>query len=118
MEVANLELASGEFDKALTSFKLALVEKPNDEEAKTSYENLVAYNQVKQVIEDAKWDDAITKANNLLEKDSLVSSMINELKQYVEIAEGNKEQQKNALEKIEQLKKIISEKKYGDAENL
>lgn len=101
MEMAKSELASGEFDKALTSFKLALDEKPNDEEAKTSYENLLAYNQVKEAIESAKWDDALTKANTLLKKETLVSSIKNELEKYVEISKANKKQHKVVSEELE-----------------
>ncbi|WP_018393552.1 lysozyme inhibitor LprI family protein [Bacillus sp. 37MA] len=118
MEQAKLALANGEFDKALASFELALDEKPKDEEAKVSYENVVAYNQVKEDIEHAKWDDALTKANHLLKEEALVSSMKKGLEQFITTAETSKEQDKMVSEKVAQIKSVTSEKKYREAQKL
>ena len=75
MEQGKLALANGEFDKALASFELALQEEPNDKDAKLLHERLVALNQVKEAMENTKWDDALTKANSLLKDTTLESSV-------------------------------------------
>ncbi|WP_129725997.1 lysozyme inhibitor LprI family protein [Ectobacillus funiculus] len=116
MEQGKLALANREFDKALASFELALKEEPKDKEAKVLYERLVVLNQVKEAIENAKWDDALTKANNLLGNGTLESSVKKELEQYVKTAEASKAQYKTVSEKVAYIKGLVNEGKYGEAQ--
>lgn len=116
MEQGKLALANGEFNKALASFELALEEEPKDKEARTLYEGLVSLNQVKEAIENAKWDDALTKANSLLKDKTLESNVKKELEQYVQTAETSKAQYKTVSEKVEYIKGLVTEKKYSEAQ--
>lgn len=113
MEQGKLQLADGEFDKALASIELALDEKPKDKEAKKMYEDLVAYNQVKDAMENAKWDEALSKANNLLKKETLANSIKSELEKDIKIAKDNKEKNEVESEESESEEKVtLSNKKY------
>ena len=113
MEQARLQLADGEFDKALASVEIALDEKPKDEEAKAMYENLVAYNEVEDAMENEKWDEALTKANNLLEEKTLVNTMKSKLEKDIKIARDNKEKNEVMPEELEPEEKVtVSKKQY------
>lgn len=116
MEQGKLALANGEFDKAQASFELAMDEKPKDEEAKGLYEDLTAYNEVKKEIEDAKWEDAIKKANSLLREEDLAGSIKKELEQYVKTAKSQKEQSGEVAKKLEEIKNSIGQGNYDDAQ--
>jgi uncharacterized protein YecT (DUF1311 family) len=112
MEQGKLQLASGELDKALASIELALDEKPKDKEAKEIYEDLVAYNEVKDAMENAKWDEALNKANNLLKKDPL-SSIKTELEKDIKTAKENKKQNQGVEEELETDENVtVSNKEY------
>lgn len=116
MEQGKLALANGEFDKALASFELALEEEPNDKDAKMLHERLVALNQVKEAMENTKWDDALTKANSLLKDATVESSVKKELEQYIKTAESSKVQYQTVSEKVAYIKGLVNEKKYNEAQ--
>jgi uncharacterized protein YecT (DUF1311 family) len=97
MKDATSEVENGEFDKALESLDVALEEKPEDKEARTLYENIKALNQVKEAIDGTDWEEAVTKAMNLLKEDTLAKGIKAEAEQYInqaesELAAANKEE--------------------------
>jgi vacuolar-type H+-ATPase subunit I/STV1 len=112
MEQGELAIANGEFDKALGLFELATNEEPKEQEAKKQYGYLVAFFHVQEAFDKQQWDKVITKANNLLINESLASNMKKELKQKVETAEVNKA----VVEKVTNIKDLIKNKKYTDAQ--
>ncbi|WP_049665067.1 lysozyme inhibitor LprI family protein [Bacillus sp. FJAT-27231] len=116
MEQGKLALANGEFDKAQASFELALDEKPKDEKAKGLYEDLTAYHEVEKAIEEAKWEDALTKANHLLQEDHLADSLKKELEEYVKTAESHDEESSEVAKKLEEIKSSIGQGNYSDAQ--
>lgn len=116
MEQGKLALANGEFDKALASFELALDEKPKDEEAKALHEELTAYNEVKKDAEEADWDEVLAKANSLLKEGDLAAGLKEELEQFVQTAEGSKEQSNVVAKKLEEIKSSLGEGHYAEAQ--
>jgi uncharacterized protein YecT (DUF1311 family) len=118
MKQGELALSNGEFDKALASFEIALNQKPKDEDARKAYESIAAYNEVKMAVDEAKWDDVLSKAENLLKKEQLAGSIKGKLNEYTKLAETNRENHKYVSEKIEDIKRLVNEKKYKDAQTL
>lgn len=116
MEQGKLALADGEFDKAQASFELALDEKPKDEEAKRLYENVSDYNEVKKDIEEADWEDALTKAKSLLKEEDLAANMKEALEEYVKTASDNEKQSDDVAKKLEEIQQTIGAGDYGDAQ--
>jgi hypothetical protein len=112
MEQAKLALANGEFDKALGLFELATNEEPKEQEAKLQYDNLIDFFQVQETLESQQWDIVITKANNLLEKESLTGSMKKELKKSIATAEASIA----VTEQINKIENLIKDKKYIEAQ--
>ncbi|HEY9576606.1 MAG TPA: lysozyme inhibitor LprI family protein, partial [Pseudobacillus sp.] len=91
-------------------------EKPKDEEAKGLYEDLSAYHEVEKAIQDAKWEDALTKANRLFEEENLAGSLKKELEQQVKTIESNNEQSSEVAKKLEEIKNSIGQGNYSDAQ--
>ncbi|KIL76436.1 lysozyme inhibitor LprI family protein [Bacillus badius] len=116
MEQGKLALADGEFDKAQASFELALDEKPKDGEAKRLYENVSDYNEVKKDIEEADWEDALTKAKSLLKEEDLAANMKEALEEYVKTASDNEKQSDAVAKKLEEIQQTIGAGDYGDAQ--
>lgn len=118
MEQGKVALAKGEFDKALGLFELALEEKPKDQEALQNYENLTLLGDIEDSIEQANWEDALTKANILLEEEDLPSNLKQEVERLAQQAETEKGKKQAVTEKIEEIKVLVSGKKYGEAKKL
>jgi hypothetical protein len=112
IEQGKLALANGEFDKALGLFELATIEEPKEQEAKQQYEILTDFFQVQDILKKKQWDIAISKANNLLEKESLTNYMEKELTKIIETAEASLAIKKQ----IDKIKGIIKDKKYIEAQ--
>jgi hypothetical protein len=118
MEQGKLALAKWEFDKASGLFELALEEEPKDIEAKKFYESLKILSQVQADVKNSQWDDALTKANSLLKEKNVTGSIKKQLKQYIDTAEAGKEQYKAVSEKVENIRGLVSEKNYTEAQKL
>lgn len=118
MEQGKVALAKGEFDKALGLFELALEEKPKDQEALQNYENLTLLGDIEDSIEQANWEDALTKSNILLEEEDLPSNLKQEVERLAQQAETEKGKKQAVTEKIEEIKVLVSGKKYGEAKKL
>jgi vacuolar-type H+-ATPase subunit I/STV1 len=112
MEQAKLSLANGEYDKALGLFELATNEEPKEQNAKEQYDVLKDFLKVQEMIENKQWDVAISKANNLLKKESLTNQMEKELKKNIEISEAGI----SITEQINQIKVLVNAQKYIDAQ--
>jgi len=117
MDQAKLAIANGEFDKAMSSLELALDEKPNDEEAKQSYEQLVSLSKVEEATEKGNWEEAITIINELLEDKELPTSIEGQLKEYRKTAEVGLEHDKLVSEKMKEIKELIEKKKFSEAQD-
>lgn len=75
----NDAVLDGEYEKAQVAYELALEEKPDDSKTKELYLKLVAFNKVKDLYKQQKWDETIREANDLLTKKSLPNYLKPEL---------------------------------------
>ena len=120
MKEVTLEVENGEFEKALESLDVALKEKPEDKEARILYENIKALNQVKEAIDGTDWEEAVTKAMNLLKEDTLAKGIKEEAEQYINQAESelaeNKEKDTDKEEVEAEPVKEKSDKAAGQRE--
>jgi hypothetical protein len=95
MEQGKLALAEGEFDKAEGLFQLALDEEPKDEEAKQYLDYITGLDEVEEAVNNKEWDQAQTKADNMLNEKDLPGSIKRELEKQKQTAETAKTEAAN-----------------------
>ncbi|MFD1706120.1 hypothetical protein ACFSCZ_05035 [Siminovitchia sediminis] len=115
MEQGKLALTNEEYEEAIAFFELALEEKPKDEEAKTAYEDLSALQQIEEQAKDSQWDEVIDKAEDLLNKDGVSSSIQKKLEEYISTAKAHKEQHQLVSKEVKKIKEFIEKESYTDA---
>lgn len=96
MDQGKTAVENGDFAEAEKAFELALEEKPEDTEALASYEQMTQLNQVKTVMDETKWDEALTEIDSILKDDSLAETLETEYEKYKETALENKEEKQTA----------------------
>lgn len=75
VEQGKLALANGDIDKALASFELALDEKPSDSKVKKYVAQLQQTEEIASLIEEKKYKAAKVEADEILESETLLSSV-------------------------------------------
>lgn len=103
-------LESGDTEAALAAFEIALDEKPEDAKAKSYYEQILGLNEVKESINNRRWEDALSKAHILIQDVELDKQINTQLDQYIVRAENGlrKEEQEDPVDSGETLSQDVS----------
>ncbi|MGG0720498.1 lysozyme inhibitor LprI family protein [Robertmurraya massiliosenegalensis] len=88
MGQAKTALESGDTEAALAAFETALDEKPEDAEAKSYYEQILGLNEVKEAINNRRWEAALSTALILIQDVGLDNQIKTQLDQYIVRAEN------------------------------
>lgn len=111
IEEGKIAIASGEYDKALNLFKLAVDEDGGDE-AKTDYNAIDSYLKSKSLLEEGKIDEA----KKLLDGISKIDSF-DKFNKDVDVLRSSIKNKEELNEKIDNIDTLIKDKKYKEAKD-
>lgn len=106
---AETALESGDFEKALEFYNLALEEKKDSTEVKDIIALLNDYETLQGKIENDEWTEALDLANNMLKNDDIVPSLQKEVKELLTTIEAEKEKEEQIASELKKVEKLIKD---------
>lgn len=115
MKKGKLALADADFDKARSSFELALEEEPDDPDASRMAEQLRLLEKTETAAEEGNWSEVSKQASLLLEKDNLQSQLKEQAEEYTAAAEAETKAAQKVAEQLAGVQSKVSEGSYEEA---
>lgn len=115
IEAADIAFEEGNFEDALTYYKTALKEKPDETDIKAKVSLLTDYKILQENMSEQKWNEASNLANAILKNDETVPSLQENVEQSLVTIEDNKEKEKIFTNELKQIEKLINNDDIDEA---